>query len=549
VVIDVESLRNRRDDDRWNRISVGDITERVTWATPDKPALIATPDATVDPAYATVTYAEANRLVNRVANALLALDLEPTTRIAMLCNNSNEAWLAKIGIAKAGLVAAPVNTMMAADVMVDALARVEAELAIVDHALWQSFEEPMRAAGIGPLVALGAPDADAVPNLDRWLAGHDEAEPDIAIHGDDIWQLLFTSGTTAAPKAVMISHTYTYLAAFSHMLSLTKRLDHESSIVLGAFTPMVFHIGDQIFAFGPLMCGGTVVMGARPDGDVMADTITRHGVTALFGGSPQFLESLVSAVEARPDDYDLSSVTTMFFGWAALDPSIYERFRALVPSGVRTHALCSQTEAIAGHRFFIEHHRDLYERQAPAVNHVEMPAPIMAATIFDADNRDLRDQPGVAGEAVFQSPVLFSGYYRDREATEEALAGGWFHSGDSFTMGEDGVRHMVDRYKDIVKTGGENVSSQRVEAVLDQHPAVARSAVVGLPDDRWGEMVTACVLPADGATLDEDDIIAFARRRLAGFETPKRVIEVADLPTTVGGKILKYRLRERLSAD
>tara|TARA_A100001037_G_C14697979_1_gene434678 strand:- start:5 stop:580 length:576 start_codon:yes stop_codon:yes gene_type:complete len=189
----------------------------------------------------------------------------------------------------------------------------------------------------------------------------------------------------------------------------------------------------------------------------------------------------------------------------------------------------------------------MYLREAPSINHVGKPSPVMAATVFDEDGADLRGQPGVAGEAVYRSPVMFSGYYRDRAATEEAVRHDWFHTGDSFVYHDDEIRVMVDRYKDIVKSGGENVSSIRVEAVLQQHPAIDRAAVIGVPDDRWGEMVTACVVTVDQAIIDPEEVIAFARERLAGFETPKRIVVLEDFPTTVGGKILKYRLRENLS--
>lgn len=132
-------------------------------------------------------------------------------------------------------------------------------------------------------------------------------------------------------------------------------------------------------------------------------------------------------------------------------------------------------------------------------------------------------------------------------ATADAFRGGWFHSGDSFAYHDQGVRLMVDRYKDIVKSGGENVSSQRVEAVLEQHPSVARAAVIGLPDERWGEAVCACVIPADGATIDNDELVAFARQRLAGCETPKQIVTMSEFPTTVGGKVQKYKLRAALA--
>jgi acyl-CoA synthetase (AMP-forming)/AMP-acid ligase II len=168
---------------------------------------------------------------------------------------------------------------------------------------------------------------------------------------------------------------------------------------------------------------------------------------------------------------------------------------------------------------------------------------------MDADGRSLHDQPGVCGEAVYRSPVMTAGYFRDEPATRDAFRHGWFHSGDMCEFRDDGLRVMVDRYKDIVKSGGENVSSLRVEAVVALYPAVARVAVIGLADPHWGEAVTAIVIPRPGETLDEKALISFCRERLAGYETPKRIIIVDDLPVTVGGKILKYKLRAMYSGD
>ena len=548
MTIDVENFRNRRNDARWNRVSVGDVIERMTWNEPGKVAFIATPEATVDPAYARVTYSEANDVINRVANALLALNLPRASRIAMLCDNSNEAWLAKVGVAKAGLVAAPINVMMASDVIAEALQRVGAQHAIVDQALWEPLEETLALANIRPIVSIGGPPQGRIPNFEEFMSEHGSDEPDVEIHGDDIWQVLFTSGTTAKPKAVMISHTSTYMAAYSKALTMTRGLSHESEIRLGVFTPMVFHIGDQLCVFGPLVCGGTVIIGRKPQGPEMARAITDEKVTCLFGGSPQFVESLITEVQSKPEEYDLSSLGVMWFGWAPLAPASLAAFQELCGPQLKVYEMIAQTEAIAGHRFFIDRHLDMYLREAPAINHVGKPSPIMGATVMDETGQDLRDKPGVAGEAVYRTPAMFSGYYRDLEATQEAVRGDWFHSGDSFVYGQDQIRLMVDRYKDIVKSGGENVSSIRVESVLQQHPTVIRAAVIGLPDDRWGEMVTACILKAPNTQFAEKALIGFARERLAGFETPKRIVVMDEFPTTVGGKVLKYKLRQYLLA-
>jgi acyl-CoA synthetase (AMP-forming)/AMP-acid ligase II len=548
-MIDVESFTNRRNDQRWNRVAVGDIIERVTWSTPDKDCVVAMPCATVNPAHARVSYRQANDLINRVANGLLALGLRRSDRVGMLCENSVEAWLAKIGIAKAGLVAVPVNVMMAPDVMIEALQRLEAKVAIVDAGLWARLGQAVEAVGVKPIVSIGGPDDGSIPSFDDFIAGQPATEPDVTIHSDDIWEVLFTSGTTAKPKAAMISHTYTYFAGFNQVMSMSRGLDFDDELKISTFTPMTFHVADHVMMFGPLLAGGTVVLGRKPDGHAEARAITEERVTAYWGGSPQFVEAVLRAVREKPGEYDLSSVTTMFFGWAPMSPASLAELRKLCSPRFMAYALIGQTESVSCHRFFIDRHRDIFERKSPAVNYVGLPPPILGSTVMDEDGNDLLGQPGVQGEAVYRSPASFSGYYRDPQATEESLKGGWFHSGDSFMVDENGLRIMVDRYKDIVKSGGENVSSIRVESVLQQHPAIARAAVVGVPDDRWGEMVTACVILNPGARYDEAEVVAFARERLAGFETPKRLVVMDALPETVGGKVLKYKLRAQLSEE
>jgi acyl-CoA synthetase (AMP-forming)/AMP-acid ligase II len=207
-----------------------------------------------------------------------------------------------------------------------------------------------------------------------------------------------------------------------------------------------------------------------------------------------------------------------------------------------------QTEAISCHRFWPTVEREKYAAAGSSVNYVGIPNPLLASTILDFDGTDLLGTPGAQGEAVYRSPAVASGYYRDRAATAEAFRYGWFHSGDSCVADEDGLRIMVDRYKDIIKSGGENVSSIRVEAMLHEHPEVAKAAVVGLAHDRWGEAVTAVVVPAPGASTSADELIAHCRERLGGYETPKAVVFTDGLPDTVGGKVLKYKLRS-LYAD
>jgi acyl-CoA synthetase (AMP-forming)/AMP-acid ligase II len=270
--------------------------------------------------------------------------------------------------------------------------------------------------------------------------------------------------------------------------------------------------------------------------------IDAEGVTALWAGSPAMIRALDAVLTARPD-LNARSLTVIVYGWAALPPATLASMKRHCGDDLCVFEIFGQTESISCYRFWPDEWPELYAATAPQHNYVGVPSPILASTVLDAEGHDLASQPGVAGEAVYRSPAVMAGYYRDEEATRHAFRSGWFHSGDSCAYDDDGLRIMLDRYKDVVKTGGENVSSLRVEAVLTQHPDVAKAAVIGLPHPRWSEAVTAVVVLKDGAAASEEDLIKHCRASLAGYETPKSVVFAADLPETVGGKVLKYRLR------
>jgi acyl-CoA synthetase (AMP-forming)/AMP-acid ligase II len=540
ATIDVETLRGRRAVHRWERTSVGDVFERLTWSRPDQPALVAVDGACGDERFARVTYRQADALANRFAHALLDAGLSPGDRVLLLCENSVEALLAKIGTAKAGMVAVPLNPSLAPDVLEHLVERTAPRFALVDAELWPRVEPVFAATGltVGATVTVGGGPVAAGPAFADLLEGRADTEPDVEVHGDDIWQLLFTSGTTAMPKGVMLSHTYAHLAALNFAVSLSRGLRHDSDLRLTTFLPMIYHVGGEIFPFAAFLAGGSLTLGRRPaPGPVAAATA---GATALWAGSPQFVAALADELDAHPE-LDVSSLTTLVYGWGALAPSVLQRLEKRGAPGFVALGIFGQTEAIACHRFWPSRWPDVHARSAPAVNYVGLPSAILASDVVDEDGDPVHD--GRPGEAVYRSPVMTAGYYRDVEATREAFRGGWFHSGDSATVDGDGLRVMVDRYKDIVKTGGENVSSLRVEAVLYDHPDVARAAVIGLPHERWGEAVTAVVVLREGTSVTAEEIIAHCRARLAGHETPKAVVFADALPDTVGGKILKYRLR------
>jgi acyl-CoA synthetase (AMP-forming)/AMP-acid ligase II len=545
---DVTSLHGRRAVHRWERTSVGDLLERVTWSFPDKDAIVGRPGAYADERFARLTYRQADELANQVANGLLAQGLARGDVVTMFCENTVEALVTKLGIAKAGLVAAPMNPMMAPDMVAAMVGLVTPKLAIVDAELWPRAQEPFTAAGlrVGVTITVGGDPVPGSRSFTDFVADQPTTEPDVVIHGDDIWEILFTSGTTALPKGVMMSHTCSYLAGFGFALSLTRGLRIETDLRMGTFLPMIYHVGDQPFTYSVFLSGGTLVLGRRPAPDPIAEMIAEERVTALWSGSPAMVGALDATLTKRPA-LEARSLTVIVYGWAALPPAVLASLKRHCGDDLLVFEIFGQTESITCHRFWPDAWPELFARTSPQDNYVGVPSPILASTVLDPFGEDLKGSPGTAGEAVYRSPSMMSGYYRDEAATREAFRYGWFHSGDSCAYDDAGLRIMLDRYKDIVKTGGENVSSLRVESVLVQHPAVAKAVVIGLPHPHWGEAVTGVVIKEPGQDVIADELIAYCRERLAGYETPKGIVFVDELPETVGGKVLKYKLRAGLA--
>ena len=545
TTFDVTTLRGRRAVHRWERTSVGDVFERLTWSYPDQVALVGRPGAYADERFRSVTYREADRVADQVAHGLAARGLQPGDRVLLFCENSVEAYLTKIGIAKAGMVVMPLNPSLAEDVVEYLIGHAEPSLAIVDAELWGRAGAVFERTGlaVGATITIGGEPVAGSPSFSGFVDGCPDDEPDVEIHGDDVWEMLFTSGTTAMPKGVMTSHSSSYLAAMNFALSLTRGVRLEGELRVGTFLPVIYHVGDLIFTLSAFLSGGSLVLGRRPVPDQVAAAVAEERLTALWAGSPQFVTALTREIVTA--GHDVSSLGVLVYGWGALAPQTYRALLDQAGEDLVVLGIFGQTEAIACHRFWPRRWPDTYERTAPATNYVGLPSPLLASDVVDELGASLRDRPGAPGEAVYRSPVITAGYYRDEAATREAFRDGWFHSGDSAAVDDDGLRIAVDRIKDIVKSGGENVSSLRVEAVLYEHPGVARAAVIGLPHERWGEAVTAVVVPAPGAEVTEDDLVTHCRTRLAGYETPKAVVFAAELPETVGGKVLKYRLRAR----
>lgn len=545
--MDVSNLRGRRATDRWNRVSMGDLFERVRSADPERIVLTAWDGAFESESRRHVRAAQADDLANRYAQALIAQRIEPGSVVMMICENSAEALLAKIGMAKAAVTVAPVNPNLGDDIIEALVALCKPAALVADSELMEKARRIARSTGRPLLhqIAIGGREAD-LPDFEGFIAGQPGTEPDIAIHGDDIWQLLFTSGSTAIPKAVMVSHINTMFAAMSFTGMGMVGVPFESEFRMGSFLPIIYHVGDSIM-YNAVMAGGRLVLGRRFNARQSAEAIDREKITCLWGGAPHAIDAVCTEFEKDPS-LRATSVRAVVFGWAPMSPALHEKTRRVLGEQSRCVEIIGQTEVVCCHRLWLDQHLALHRRTAPKENYVGLPHGLLSSKIMDAEDRAIEAGDARVGEGTYRSPALMAGYYRKPEDTAQAFRGGWFHGGDAFRWGEDHQRILADRFKDIIKTGGESVTTIRVEAVINLHPDVQKTAVVGLPHPRWGEAVTAFVIVKPGSSPAPEALIAFARERLSNFEVPKKVVLVSALPETVGGKVQKHVLRQQHGA-
>lgn len=545
VEFDVTTLRGRRADSRLHRLSMGDLFERMRWSQPERTILTGHRGASEDSEGASVTVAEADDKANQFANSLRAAGVEPGEILVMVCENSLESVLIKIGAAKAGVTIAPLNPNLAAEVMAQLIEDMEARCAVVDAEFADRVRPVFATANVSTLatVAVGGPQPDGAASFADFIVEASSEEPDVTIHGDDIWQIQFTSGTSALPKGVMGSHAKTMIESMSSMGIATRGQRFEFDTVAGIFVPVTYHVS-EVLIYAALLAGGRAVVGRKPDARELAVAIDEHRITTMHVGSPRMLELLDGKLRQDPS-LDAGSVTSILHSFAPLRPESYASVKESLGSDVLVVGVIGQTEMCIMHRFWVGADEDLHARTAPQENYVGLPHPMTAAAIMGSYGEIKGPADSDVGEGVYRSPALMAGYFNKPQATSEAFAGGWFHGGDAFRTGEEGLRILNDRIKDVIKSGGENVSSIRVESVLSAHPKVDRAVAIGLPHPRWGEAVTVLVRTVPDTALTESELIEFAKTRLAGFETPKAVLFVDEFPETVGNKVKKHELRRQ----
>jgi len=360
------------------------------------------------------------------------------------------------------------------------------------------------------------------------LLSHSAEPPQVELAGSDLAQFVYTSGTESLPKGAMLTHDAVIWQYVSCVVDASIAGD---DLALHALP--LYHCAQLDAFLGPaIYVGGTNVITAKPTPDNLLPLIERHRVTSFFAPPTVWISLLRSPLF---DKTDLSSLKKGYYGASIMPVEVMREMARRMP-GVRLWNLYGQTE-IAPLATMLGP-----EDQLRKPGSCGRPVLNVETRVVDDEMRDVK--PGEVGEIVHRSPHLMTGYYKDEEKTEEAFRGGWFHSGDLATVDDEGYISVVDRKKDMIKSGGENVASREVEEAIYGLKGVSEVAVIGVPHPHFIEAVVAVVVPKAGAALDEKEVLEHAHKVLAPFKVPKRIVFAEALPRNPSGKILKRVLRK-----
>jgi fatty-acyl-CoA synthase len=524
--------------------SLGDLPRRTARRFPDKTAII-DPAAGPGGAGVRLTFAELEAAVDRTAAAMADAGLVKGDRLALLSHNCWQYAVLDFATARLGVVLVPVNFMLGPDEIAYLLDHSGAGTMVAEDALVAVADAAIAAAGDGVVrrLSISTPAGPGTPegwtDLSTWLDHSTDrrgSAPEVLVGDDDPLRLMYTSGTESRPKGALLT-------------SRSLMWQYVSCVVDGQMTPddvelhtlPLYHCAQLDCFLGPdVYLGATSVILPGPDPAAVLAAIEEHRVTKFFAPPTVWIGLLRSPdFETR----DLSSLRKGYYGASAMPVEVLKEIQQRLPD-VSLWNFYGQTE-MAPLATILTPDEQLSHAGSAGRAGLNVETRIV-------DDQDQPVPAGTVGEIVHRSPHATLGYFRDEAKTAEAFRGGWFHSGDLGYVDDDARLYVVDRKKDMIKTGGENVASREVEEAVYELDGVAEVAVFGVSHPRWVEAVAAVVVAKEGVTLTAEGVLAHARSRLAGYKTPKYVVIADALPKNPSGKILKRALREEhsgLAAD
>jgi long-chain acyl-CoA synthetase len=511
-------------------MSIVEGLKKTVAATPDKVASIA-----VDARY---NFKQLDERINRLSGALADLGIQRGDRVAILALNHSRYLELYYGIPQLGAAVVPINFRIPPSEVKYIIEHSEAVALLVDDALMPLIDalRPHLSA-VKHFISIGdAPRQDYL--LYEELLAKSSPDFDAPEIGDDeLLGLFYTSGTTAEPKGVMLTH-HNMLSNIKHSNSVS--VPQPGDVFL--HTAPMFHLADGAAVFNNIAHGITQAYLSRFDPTEVLETIQRQRISTMV-----LVPTMINFLLNHPkiEEYDLSSLRQITYGASPIAPETLRR--AMKVFGCRFGQGYGLTEASPLLTALLpeDHQAALVdERAAKRLASCGRPVEGVEVRVIKEDNTDIR--PGEVGEIIARGPNIMQGYWKRPADTAFAVRDGWLYTGDLATVDEDGYLYLVDRKKDMIVSGGENVFSTEVEAVIYMHPAVKEAAVIPVPDAEWGELVHACVSLKDGANLTLEELEAFCHPHLPSYKIPRslEIIE-GELPKGGTGKILKKTLREK----
>lgn len=482
-----------------------------------------------------LTWSQLNERSNSLAQGLKDLGIKKGDIIAILLNNCLEFMEMTFAVNQIGAIWLPLNYRLSANELQYILDNSEAKVLITEREYAPAILSIK----------------DRLPSLEHkilldfesdesWLSYNDiiaknygSRPPHVEVGADDIHRIMYTSGTTAYPKGVMLTYGNLYWKNIGHIL--TFGLTHEDkTLVVGP----LYHVGGlDLPGTGTIYCGGSLVILKRFETKAVLDAIDKEKVTNLWL-SPAMTIMLFN--EPSFDQYNVDSVRFIIDGGEKMPEALITKFKEKFPKAWFADAY-GLTETLSGDTFLAK------DRMLNKIGSVGKPVPHLSVCIMNDNNQEM--PPDELGEICLKGPKVFKGYWKNPTATAEAIINGWFHTGDLGRLDSEGYLYIMDRKKDMIISGGENIASPEVERVIYELPEVLEVAVVGIPDPKWLEVPMAYVVLREGKNLSEDDIIKHLSKSLAKFKIPKVIKFISALPRNPSGKVLKRDLRAKYVAE